>query len=137
MHSETLNVVREVIPNHSYVYHRWCTQHLAQNIIKHDGIKENFKLFEEVCQQTDEKDFKKKLKDLERRTNEKCKEFLKELMDEKEKWALSYDKGGKHCGYMTRNMAEIFNSILRGVRSLPVTAITSFTLYKCNEWFMK
>jgi hypothetical protein len=90
-----------------------------------------------VCQQTDEKDFKKKLKDLERRTNEKCKEFLKELMDEKEKWALSYDKGGKHCGYMTRNMAEIFNSILRGVRSLPVTAITSFTLYKCNEWFMK
>jgi hypothetical protein len=38
-----------------------------------------------VCWQTDEKDFKKKLKDLERRTNEKDKEFLKGLMDEKEK----------------------------------------------------
>jgi hypothetical protein len=37
-----------------------------------------------VCRQTDEKDFKKKLKDLERRTNEKGKEFLKGLMDEKE-----------------------------------------------------
>jgi hypothetical protein len=34
-------------------------------------------------------------------------------------------------------MAEIFNSILRGVRSLPVTAIASFTFYKCNEWFVK
>jgi hypothetical protein len=58
-------------------------------------------------------------------------------MDEKEKCALAYDKGGKHCGYMTSNMAEIFNSTLRGVRSLHVTVIASFTFYKCNEWFMK
>jgi hypothetical protein len=42
--------------------------------------------------QTNEKDFKKKLKNLERRKNEKVKEFLKGLMDEKEKWALAYDK---------------------------------------------
>jgi hypothetical protein len=107
MHAEILNAVRGVIPNHSRVHHRWCTRHLAQNLIKHDGIKENFKLFEEVYQQTNEKDFKKKLKDLERRTNEKSKEFLKGLMDEKEKWALGYDKGGKRCGYMTSNMIEI------------------------------
>jgi hypothetical protein len=33
--------------------------------------------------------------DLERRTTKKGKEFLKGLMDEKEKWALAYDKGGK------------------------------------------
>jgi hypothetical protein len=58
-------------------------------------------------------------------------------MDEKEKWALAYDKGGKRGGYMTSNMVEIFNSILRGVRSLPVTAIASFIFYKCNEWFVK
>jgi hypothetical protein len=115
----------------------WCTQHLAQNLIKHDGIKENFKLFEEVCRQTDKKDFKKKLKDLERRTNGKDKEFLKGLTDEKEKLTLAYDKGGKHCGYMTSNMTEIFNSILRGVQSLSVTAIVSFIFYKCNEWFVK
>jgi transposase-like protein len=49
IHVRILNVVREVIPNHSHVHHRWCTRHLAQNLIKHDGIKENFKLFEEVC----------------------------------------------------------------------------------------
>jgi hypothetical protein len=34
-------------------------------------------------------------------------------------------------------MTEIFNSSLRGVQSLPVTAIAYFTFYKCNEWFMK
>jgi hypothetical protein len=38
-----------------------------------------------MCQQTNEKYFKKKLKDLERGTNKKDKEFLKGLMDEKEK----------------------------------------------------
>jgi hypothetical protein len=86
-----------------------------------------------VCRQTNEKDFKKKLKNLERRTNEKGTKFLKGLMDEKEKWTQAYDKGGKRCGYMRNNMAEIFNSILRGVRSLPVTVIASFTFYKCNE----
>jgi transposase-like protein len=84
-HAGILNAICEVILNHSRVHHRWCTQHLAQNLIKHDDIKENFKLLEEVCRQTDEKDFKKKLKDLERRTNKKGKEFLKGLMDEKEK----------------------------------------------------
>jgi hypothetical protein len=50
---------------------------------------------------------------------------------------LAYDKGGKHCGYMTSNMAEIFNSLLREVQSLSITKITSFTYYKCNEWFVK
>jgi hypothetical protein len=65
------------------------------------------KLFEEVCRHTDEKDFKKKLNHLERRTNEKGREFLEGLMDEKEKCALTYDKGGKRCGYMTSNMVEI------------------------------
>jgi hypothetical protein len=136
-HAEILNAVHEVIRNHSSVHHRWCTRNLTQNLIKHDDIKENFKLFDEVCQQTEEKDFKKKLNDLEMRTNEKGKEFLKGMMDEKKKWTLAYDKGGKRCGYMTSNMAEIFNSILRGVQSLPITAIVSFTFYKCNEWFVK
>jgi hypothetical protein len=84
-HVGILNVVREVIPNHSCVHHCWCTRHLVQNIIKYDGIKDNFKLFKKVCRQIDEKYFKKKLKDLERRTNEKGKESIKGLMDEKEK----------------------------------------------------
>jgi hypothetical protein len=93
-----------VIPNRSHVHHHWCTRHLAQNLIKHDSIKENFKLFEEVCRQIDEKDFKKKLKELDSRTNKKGKEFVKGLIDEKEKWTLTYDKGGKRYGYMISNM---------------------------------
>ena len=37
---------------------------------------------------------------------------------------------------MTSNMAEMFNSLLRGCRGLPVTAIASFTFYKLNAWFV-
>jgi hypothetical protein len=90
-----------------------------------------------VCRQSDEKGFQKKRKHLHNRTNDKDKEFLKGLVDDKEKWSLTHDKGGKCCGYMTSNMIEIFNSMVRGVWSLLVIAIASFTFYKCNEWFVK
>jgi uncharacterized membrane protein YheB (UPF0754 family) len=85
MHAGILNPVREVILNHAPVHHRWCTYHLVQNLIKHDGINDNFKISEEVCRRTGEKEFKKKLKNLQNQTNEKGKEFLKGLMDDKEK----------------------------------------------------
>jgi hypothetical protein len=50
MRSVSFQIVREVIPNHAPMHHRWCTRHLPQNFIKHDDIKDNFKIFEEVCQ---------------------------------------------------------------------------------------
>ena len=37
---------------------------------------------------------------------------------------------------MTSNMAEMFNSLLKGCRGLSVTAIASFTFYKLNAWFV-
>jgi hypothetical protein len=38
---------------------------------------------------------------------------------------------------MISNMEEILSSILRGVWSLSVIAIASFTFYMCKEWFVK
>ena len=37
---------------------------------------------------------------------------------------------------MTSNMAEMFNSLLRGCQGLLVTAIASFTFYRLNVWFV-
>ena len=37
-----------------------------------------------------------------------------------EKWTLSLD-GGRRYGIITTNMYEVFNSVLKGARSLPVT----------------
>ena len=57
-------------------------------------------------------------------------------MSSKEKWALAYDTGGWRWGFMTSNMAEMFNSLLKGCRGLPMIAITSFMFYKLNAWFV-
>ena len=38
---------------------------------------------------------------------------------------------------MTSNMVECFNNVLKGVRSLPVTAILKYTFFKLNEYFLR
>ena len=37
-------------------------------------------------------------------------------------WALSHN-GGRRYGLMTTNISEVFNGVLKGARSLPVTAL--------------
>jgi hypothetical protein len=39
-----LNIVQNIM-GHGHLHHHWCTRHLAQNLIKHDSIKDNFDLF--------------------------------------------------------------------------------------------
>ena len=56
---------------------------------------------------------------------------------DKEKWSRAYDEGGMRYGDMTSNMVECFNNALKGVRSLPVTAILKYTFIKLNEYFLK
>ncbi|XP_044444824.1 uncharacterized protein [Triticum aestivum] len=38
---------------------------------------------------------------------------------------------------MTSNMVECFNNVLKGVRSLLVTAIVKYTFFKLNEYFLR
>ena len=38
-HAGILNAVQNIIPGYGRVHHRWCTRHLAQNLIKHDGLR--------------------------------------------------------------------------------------------------
>ena len=52
-----------------------------------------------------------------------------------EKWALSHD-GGQRYEIITTNMSEVFNSVLKGARSLPVTALIQLTFYRLNSYFV-
>jgi hypothetical protein len=99
-------------------------------------MKENLKLFEEVCRQLEVRLFNEKLDALKLATNASGRQFLTDLIPSKEKWTLAYDTRGWRWGFMTSNMAEMFNSLLRGCWGLPVTAIASFTFYKLNAWFV-
>ena len=59
-------------------------------------------------------------------------DYLKEVPQEK--WTLAYDHGHRY-GAMTTNLSECFNGVLKGARSLPITALVKFTFYKVNLYF--
>jgi hypothetical protein len=37
---------------------------------------------------------------------------------------------------MTTNMSEVFNFILKGIHSLPISGIVDYTFHKYNEYFV-
>ena len=50
-------------------------------------------------------------------------------------WALSHDEGRRY-GIMTTNISKVFNSVLKGARSLPVTALAQLTFFLLNSYFV-
>ena len=50
------------------------------------------------------------------------------------RWTLAHD-GGKRFGMLTTNMSEIFNSVLKGARFLPITACVQLTFYRVVHYF--
>jgi hypothetical protein len=44
-HQGILNAVREEIEGYAPLHHRWCTRHLTENLLRKDGVKDNFDLF--------------------------------------------------------------------------------------------
>src|SRR3954471_22537852 len=59
-------------------------------------------------------------------------------MDRKEnpkKWSLLHDIHGARYDIMTTNLAEIYNFVLRGNRSLPLTTIVEGVLHGTLTYF--
>ena len=44
--------------------------------------------------------------------------------------------GGRRYGIMSTNMSEVFNSVLKGAHSLPVTALVQLTFFRLNSYFV-
>jgi transposase-like protein len=134
-HQGILNAVQEQIPGYSPMHHRWCTRHLAENLLRKDRSKVNFPLFEEVCRQLEVSFFEDKLKELKYATNAEGKNWIASLLREPQKWTRAYDEGGWRFEFQTSNMAESFNSVLKGICGMPVNAIVTFTFYRLVAWF--
>ena len=57
---------------------------------------------------------------------------------EREKWAQSYDEGGRRYGQMTTNLVECINGVLKGSRYIPVASLVTETYYcLAKVWFVK
>ena len=52
-----------------------------------------------------------------------------------EKLTLSHDEGLRY-EIMTTNMYEVFNSVLKGAQSLPVTALVQLAFFRFNRYFV-
>ena len=64
--------------------------------------------------------------------NEEAGERLDEIAVEQ--WTYSHD--GRHrYGAMTTNLFECFNGVLKGARSLSITALVKFTFFKLVSYF--
>jgi hypothetical protein len=48
----------------------------------------------------------------------------------KSNWALTFDEGGSRYGIMTMDISEVFNFVLKGIRSLNVSSIVDYTFHK-------
>ena len=68
---------------------------------------------------------------------ERCMEELKQLNEnsvtwfsklDTQKWAQAYDQGYRY-GWMTTNIAECINGVLKGAQMLPITALVQLTFY--------
>jgi hypothetical protein len=56
-HQGILSVIQEQISGYTPLHHRWCTRHMAQNLLDTDGNKDNFALFKDVARQLEEQFF--------------------------------------------------------------------------------
>ena len=67
------------------------------------------------------------------RINSKAQQWLEAIP--LEIWALKHD-GGRIYGIMTTNMSEVFNNVLKGARSLSITALVQLTFFLFNSYFV-
>ena len=64
--------------------------------------------------------------------DKKCLEWFNRL--DTKKWTLAHD-GGRRYEWMTTNIAECINGVLKGARMLPITALLRLTFYRCVSYF--
>ena len=70
-HQGILSAVQEQILGYAPLHHRWCTRYLAKNLLRKDGMKDDFPLFEEVARMLEVPFFEEKLEQLKQQQMEK------------------------------------------------------------------
>lgn len=73
-----------------------------------------------------------------RRAGRRIKDFRQWIEHEPlERWSLLHDTHGARYGVMTTNLAETYNFVLRGSRSLPLTAIVECIFTGTMKYFIE
>jgi hypothetical protein len=135
-HCGLFNGAKEHLKGCPPLIHMWCSHHFAANIWKKQRSKEVITRLKSLCKVKVEKKFEARLKELENIFNDDANAWLFEQLLEKSKWALAFDEGDSRYRILTTNISEVFNFVLNGIRSLPISGIVDYTFHKCNDYFV-
>ena len=115
-----------------YAYHRISMCHLASNFMTRfkDKLLKNL-----VCRAAVATTLQKMNRHMAtiERINSEAQQWLEAIP--LQLWALSHD-GVRRYGIMTTNMLKVFNSVLKGACSLPLTALVQLTFSRLNSYFV-
>ena len=117
----------------SNCHHRFCLRHVISNFYKRYKFTplKNY-AYRVGCQFQIQK-FDKVIQDL-MRINSSCMSFFYSIP--LEKWTQAHDEGFWY-GWMTTNLSECMNGVLKGARALLINALAQITLFKCVNDFEK
>ncbi|KAJ9672503.1 hypothetical protein PVL29_025922 [Vitis rotundifolia] len=114
-----------------HAQHRYCLRHVVSNFndkFKNKVLKEL--AYRAGCQHQPRK-YERYMEEL-KRLDEKSLAWFSKL--DTQKWTQAYDLGYRY-GWMTTNIAECINRVLKGARMLPITALVQLTFYRCVSYF--
>jgi hypothetical protein len=135
-HRGLLNGAKEHLDGYPPIIYMWCTRHFAANIWKKQRCKLVIERLKALCKVKEEEKFVTTLKELEKILNDGANAWLLEQVPEKSNWVLAFDEGGSRYNIMMNNISEVFNFVLKGTCSLPVSGIVDYTFHKYNEYFV-
>ncbi|XP_016178826.1 uncharacterized protein LOC107621310 [Arachis ipaensis] len=115
------------------VWHMYCIRHIGSNFLRRFKAPYLYKLVVNTCYSRTEQEYNKNYQRLKER-GEAYTQWCDEIGVER--WVLAFD-GGHRWGHMTTNLVECINSVLKGARNLPVTALVRSIFYRLNELFTR
>lgn len=114
-----------------HAFHRYCLRHFINNFNDKFRSAQLKALAYRAGSQNQVRKFNSIMEEI-GNLNPKAREWLEG--HPLSKWTLAHD-GGKRYGMLTTNMSEIFNSVLKGARYLPITACVQLTFYRVVHYF--
>nr|XP_025661183.2 uncharacterized protein LOC112756778 [Arachis hypogaea] len=114
-------------------FHMFCIRHIESNFLRKFKAPYLQKLVVNIGYSRTVREYEVRYQRL-RERGEAYTNWLNRIP--REQYALAYD-GGYRWGHMTTNLVECINSVLKGARNLPITALVKATFYRLNELFTR
>nr|GEY34104.1 hypothetical protein [Tanacetum cinerariifolium] len=112
-------------------FHRYCFQHFINNFNDKFRSAQLKALAYRAGSQNQVPKFNSIMEEI-GRLNPRARQWL--AGHSLSKWTLAHD-GGNRYGFLTTNLSEIFNSVLKGARFLPITTCVQLTFYRLVHYF--